>query len=41
MVSLTSANSVKKIVVITVKGLKDATSGVKDQDVTIVPERYM
>ena len=41
MLSLNSANSVTKIFVITVKGLKPVTSCVKDQDATTVPARHM
>ena len=41
MVSLNSANSVTKIVVLTVKGLKAAISCVKDQDITTAPEIHI
>ena len=36
-----SLNSVTKTFVITVKGLKPATSCVKDQDATTVPARHV
>ena len=41
MFSLNSANSVTKIFVITVKGLKPATSCVRDQNATTAPARHM
>ena len=41
MFSLNSLNSVTKIFVIAVKGLKLATSCVRDQDATTAPARYM
>ena len=41
MVSLNLLDSVTKIFVITVKGLKPATSCVRDQDATIVPAGHM
>ena len=41
MFSLNSANLVTKIFVVTVKGLKPATSCVKDQDANISPAKHM
>ena len=41
MFSLNPANSVTKIFVIIVKGLKPATSGVGDQDATTAPAGLM
>ena len=40
-VSLNSANSVTKIFIIAVKGLKAATSCVRDQGATTAPARHM
>ena len=41
MFSLNSANSVTKVFVITVKGIKPPTFCVRDQDATTAPARHM
>ena len=41
MFSMNSANSVKKLFVITVKGLEPATSCVRDKYATTMPARHM